>query len=584
MAGLVLVVDADPEVRSFVDHLAPSLGLAVTLVGDVASARHHLMSADVAVVIAGAETIQAEEGDEAGEAGEAGGVGGVGLAFLLEVRQRWPRCARILSTRSGDFGLLYRAVHEARVADVLRVPWTLEALVEVLSALATERSPTTDLLLPDGGEVSDRHAKTVDRLWALNRALSHSNSALSGQVRVADRTASKFRGRWELVLNAISDAVIVIDKDFRLLDANDAARRVSAAMGTPAASLCHEMMFRRDDVCMYCPLWNGDDGTVDLGMLSSSRQFEVHAYPVPGDAKAHLCIYHDVTEEVAFRTKSAHVEKMAAIGRLAGGVAHELNNPLHAIMAFSKLAQQKMDRPEKLGRYLEVIRESADRCSKIVRSLRDFSRTSSEDEYRRIDVWELCVGVVEVFRALDSRTIELVDGNARNARNAREGQDGRADTTADGSGLFCIGNRNELQQVLVNLVQNALDASAKDGRVQIRTTTTMSEETSAPDSTGLESDGLTCSRRAWIEIAVDDQGPGVAIDARDRVFELFYTTKPEGVGTGLGLAICESIAKRHQGALSVEDSPELGGARFVLRLPTEPQIPESTACGSSLPR
>lgn len=538
MAGLVLVVDADPEVQTFVRALEPSLGLALTLVGDVAAARHHLTTDDVAVVIAGEKTL-----------GEAGG-----LAFLTEVRQRWPRSARVLSVRSRDFGLLRRAVHEARVDDVLIVPWTIEALVDVLSALATERSPTADLLLLGGEEVAERHAKTVDRLWALNRALSHSNSALSGQVRVADRTASKFRGRWELVLNAISDAVIVIDGDFRLLDANDAAKRVSSSMGTPGASHCHQMMFRRDEVCMYCPMWNGDDGTVDLGMLSSSRQFEVHAYPIPGDAKAHLCIYHDVTDEVAFRTKSAHVEKMAAIGRLAGGVAHELNNPLHAIMAFSKLAQQKMERPEKLARYLEVIRESADRCSKIVRSLRDFSRTSSEDEYRRIDLWELCVGVVEVFRALDARIIELVDGAGHRVPNT------------EASSFLCFGNRNELQQVLVNLVQNALDASPKDGRVQIRAAIARSEERA--DDGAHEVAGTN----RWIEISVDDQGAGVELDAREKIFDLFYTTKPEGVGTGLGLAICESIAKRHQGTLSVEDSPDLGGARFVLRLPVDPSL------------
>jgi len=108
----------------------------------------------------------------------------------------------------------------------------------------------------------------------------------------------------------------------------------------------------------------------------------------------------------------------------------------------------------------------------------------------------------------------------------------------------CFGTALQLQQVVANLVQNAVDASPPGGRVRI---TLSGEETD------------------WL-IAVDDQGPGVPEDKRERIFEPFYTTKPEGVGTGLGLAISHTILREHKGSLRVTRSP-LGGARFEARVP-----------------
>jgi signal transduction histidine kinase len=166
------------------------------------------------------------------------------------------------------------------------------------------------------------------------------------------------------------------------------------------------------------------------------------------------------------------------------------------------------------------------RCRDIVQSMRDFARRSHESSAHEFDLRRACARALVPFEPTLGARLERRLGDEL------------------GEPASCMGTALQLQQVVANLVQNAVDASPPGGRVLI---------------------ALALDGSDWL-LSVDDEGPGVPEDRRERIFEPFYTTKPEGVGTGLGLAISHTILREHKGSLRVTTSP-LGGARFEARIP-----------------
>jgi signal transduction histidine kinase len=214
-------------------------------------------------------------------------------------------------------------------------------------------------------------------------------------------------------------------------------------------------------------------------------------------------------------------EKLAGIGRLAAGVAHEINNPLGVILGYAKLLQRRCDggMAEDLG----VIEEETLRAKEIVDGLLDLSRPlppGAED----VDLRALSEEVVSRLREA-----RLLDG---------------VEVTVDGRAV-ARGHAEKLRQVLVNLLRNAAEAAGAGGRVEIR----------------IGAGGPVA------EVAVEDSGPGIPEELRARLFEPFFTTKAKG--TGLGLAVSRAIARAHGGDLETTQAPH-GGARFALRLPGRP--------------
>ena len=213
-------------------------------------------------------------------------------------------------------------------------------------------------------------------------------------------------------------------------------------------------------------------------------------------------------------------EKLAGIGRLAAGVAHEINNPLAVILGYTRLLQKKAD--GSLAEDLKVIEEETLRARDIVEGLLDLSRPLPASR-ERVDLREACDEVVE---------------RLREATGA-----GRADIVVEGHGSV-VGNPSKLRQVLANLVRNGTEAAGPGGKVTVR----VSEESSS------------------IRVEVDDTGPGID-EAAARLFEPFFTTKDRG--TGLGLAVSRAVARAHGGDVAGETLAG-GGSRFTLRLPREP--------------
>jgi signal transduction histidine kinase len=219
-------------------------------------------------------------------------------------------------------------------------------------------------------------------------------------------------------------------------------------------------------------------------------------------------------------------EKLAGVGRLAAGVAHELNNPLQVILGYCSLNRDLRD--PRLARQLEAVEEEAVRCKEIVEGLLELSRRQVTPA--PVDLRALCDDVAAALR---------VANHARPPRIAVEG----AGTA--------LGDQPKLRRVVMNLVKNAAEAAGPDGHVEVEI--------------GRAGDLL--------EVAVRDSGPGVAPGARERLFEPFFTTKANG--TGLGLAVSRAIAQAHGGDIAVWNVEP--GAVFALRLPPAP----AAAAGST---
>ncbi len=233
------------------------------------------------------------------------------------------------------------------------------------------------------------------------------------------------------------------------------------------------------------------------------------------------------TEElVAVQTQMAQSEKLASIGRLAAGVAHEINNPLAGILTFSMLALEDCDDDHPLKQSLEVIVKQTLRCRETVKGLLDFARQSSATP-----------SITEVNSVVD-KTLLLLENQTifQNIRTVRNFAPDLPHVLIDAG---------QLQQVVINIVINAVDAMEENGVLTIETS--------------------MVPRTREILIRISDTGKGIPDDILPLIFEPFFTTKKVGKGTGLGLAIVHGIVTRAGGKIEVASSPK--GATFTVRLP-----------------
>jgi signal transduction histidine kinase len=225
--------------------------------------------------------------------------------------------------------------------------------------------------------------------------------------------------------------------------------------------------------------------------------------------------------------KLVETEKLAGIGRLAAGVAHEINNPLGVILGYAKLLRKRVDGAAQED--LRVIEEETLRCKEIVEGLLDLSRPLQAAR-ERVDLRDVCDEVVA--RLGEAR---LLDG---------------VEVRVGGAGTV-EGHPSKVRQIVANLVRNAAEAAGPGGTVDV----------------AIRDEG------GGVAVEVTDDGPGIDANTRGRLFEPFFTTKPQG--TGLGLAVSRALARAHGGEVEAASSSGEGGARFTFRVPrgTEERLP-----------
>src|SRR5213594_4213142 len=243
-----------------------------------------------------------------------------------------------------------------------------------------------------------------------------------------------------------------------------------------------------------------------------------------------LVALYDRTDELRAQRELIAREKLATVGEIASGVAHEVNNPLAAIRMEAELLGRSTQDTEASAAAATIVRE-VDRAARIVRSLLRLARRADITPVR-IQLNELVRDGAEIRqRVLRADNIEVR-------------------TRMDQGAEAVLGLGQELQQVVINLVTNAEHA------VRGRPNAVIELATEA--------------RKDWVRLTVEDSGPGVPPNVRSRIFDPFFTTKSPDEGSGLGLSICQRVVAEVGGRIWLEDSSTLGGAKFVVELPAAP--------------
>ena len=347
----------------------------------------------------------------------------------------------------------------------------------------------------------------------------------------------KNQKQWMSILDAITDYIYVLDNEQRLVKVNNS---FAIAIGLhpreivgkqlqevfdqdiPNESVLHEV--RRDGVPRtYEKKIKDDIHQVSIFPLQENGQFfTIH-------------VLKNVTEVRRLKDRLYHADKLASIGLLVSGVAHEINNPLTGTIAYTELLAMKVT-DEETRAELKKILDSAERCKKIVDNLMTFSRqrTPSKSLESINDIIDRAIGLriywikansIEIVRDYDPATTVFVDAQ-------------------------------QIQQVVLNLLLNAeqaiLDAGQTHGKIIFRS----------------RSD----KERRRVMVTVSDNGSGISPQIAAKIFDPFYSTKPVGEGTGLGLSISHGIITEHGGTIWFENNED-GGSAFTFELPTGAESP-----------
>jgi PAS domain S-box-containing protein len=269
------------------------------------------------------------------------------------------------------------------------------------------------------------------------------------------------------------------------------------------------------------PLLRGNGTTGQFSMSLSPMRDE------QGDINSVVVVMTDITDAADLQAKLMHTEKMAALGQLVSGVAHEVNNPLAAIVGFTDLLLENADVPQNAKEDLQIILQEAQRTRVIVQNLLSFARQMPAQR-EPLQVNSILQQTLKL-RAYDlsNHGVELIENY-------------------DAELPVIIGDPHQLQQAFLNILNNAYDAvheTRRQGKIGIRSS----------------------HRDGWIEIIFRDNGTGISHP--DRIFDPFFTTKEVGKGTGLGLSICYGIVRAHGGEISARNNSDGIGSTFIVRLP-----------------
>jgi hypothetical protein len=391
------------------------------------------------------------------------------------------------------------------------------------------------------------HATTLEDLIGIEHSKLGFYQELKRKIEELKGSNSELeKKRTEIValLDGITDLMVVLSEDLRILSVNHIFKEWypdADAIG----HFCYEFFQQKNAPCPNCPALKAldrDEIVKDLCLYKRDdkfRHFDVIASPLktsPTSQRKVLLFKRDVTREKEFQAQYYQAEKMATVGTLAAGVAHEINNPLTAISGFAEGLQRRLGRihgrvDEDLyndfAEYTQTIIKECLRCRDIVSSLLSFSRPVDSSFIP-----------VNLNKCINDTLFIL-------KHHLKEQHQVTVSTYLYKDLPDIMGDESQLKQVIINLLTNALDAIGEDGTILIRTS--------------LEKDG-------WVELIVEDSGCGIPMAIQNKLFEFFFTTKPVGKGIGIGLSTCYSIVKHHKGEISVS-SEEGKGATFCVLIP-----------------
>lgn len=334
-----------------------------------------------------------------------------------------------------------------------------------------------------------------------------------------------------LMVNPALVKMLGYESEAEVLRLNTATEVYSTTAERERALLAHQ---KSEYVSGFETKWKRKDDE-EIFVRLAGRKINVDA-----GSRIYEVFAQDITEEKTLEQQFRQAQKMEAVGRLAGGVAHDVNNMLMIIGSYAQLLEDVKGDPEKTRRYTGQIRDAVHKTASITRQLLAFSRKQVM-ETSDIDLNVVVADLVKMLPRLLGEDVDLI--------------------FEPGAALGSVSaDRGQLEQVIMNLAVNARDAMPKGGRLIIETT-----NVELDDGYG-HSHGLVVKPGDYVLLAVSDSGVGMDAETQARIFEPFFTTKEMGKGTGLGLATVYGIVKQSEGFIWVYS--ELGkGTTFKVYLP-----------------
>jgi PAS domain S-box-containing protein len=340
---------------------------------------------------------------------------------------------------------------------------------------------------------------------------------------------------WRTTFDSITDLISIHDKDNRILRVNKAvADMLKTTPKELVGKFCHEVMHGTKEPPVNCPhlqtLKTGKSVTLEIFNPDLGIHFNESTSPLfneKGEVNGSVIVSRDITKQKRMEEQLMMTDRLASIGELASGIAHELNNPLTSVIGFSQLLMEG-EVPDNIKEDLGIVYGEAQRAAAIVKNLLTFARKHAPvkqlsqvnniiEDVLRLRDYEQKVNNIEVEKRLAPNLPEIMVDNF------------------------------QMQQVFLNLIVNAEFAmleSHHSGKLAI--------------STEISDDN--------IKIVFTDDGPGITKENLKRIFDPFFTTKEVGKGTGLGLSICHGIVTEHGGQIYA--TSEVGkGATFIIKLP-----------------
>ena len=364
------------------------------------------------------------------------------------------------------------------------------------------------------------------------------------QLKGSNLELQKKRQEIQALLDGITDLMVVLSEDLVIQRVNHVFSSWFPGID-PIGRHCHEILRRKSTICDNCPALRSldrDEVVKDLSIHKvgdTFKHYEIIASPLKTSATGErqvLLFKRDVTREKEFQAQFYQAEKMATVGALAAGVAHEINNPLAAINGFAQGLKRRIGKLKNsmdaeqyydFKEYTETIIKECMRCRDIVQTLLTFSRpTASSLAYINLNQ---CV----------TDTLFILKHHFKEQRKLI------VNTSLQDDLPFILGDESQLKQVIINLLTNAIDATSDGDSISITT---------------------QCATDETIELIIEDSGCGIPLEIQDKLFEPFFTTKPVGKGIGVGLSTCYSIVKNHHGEISVASAVD-SGSTFRVTFP-----------------
>ncbi|HEY6414896.1 MAG TPA: ATP-binding protein, partial [Acidimicrobiales bacterium] len=274
----------------------------------------------------------------------------------------------------------------------------------------------------------------------------------------------------------------------------------------------------------HAVLLRGDATTIPIGVSASLLRRG------SGEPLGVICSFQDLSDIKRMEAQMRHADRLAAVGRLAAGLAHEVRNPIASIRGSVEVLRQNLKPQGADRRLMDIVLRESDRLDNTIAEFLEFSRPR-----------QLQPTLTDVTQMIDEVLLLLGQQAGAQVRIVKEYPDGTVKAYVDAA---------QIRQALWNLCRNACDAMAQGGTLRVAARLGRS---------------VPPEQRTHVVIAVEDTGPGIPAQHLPHIFEPFYTTKPDG--TGLGLAIVHRIIQDHDGEIRVE-TPAGGGARFVVLFPT----------------